>query len=724
MKQLINILLLLQVMIYVACNDSDRIAPTGYLYLGVDSNTSIQTRSERPVSDEILRVDIITASGDTLRTYDNYLTDVKGEKIMLPVGTYTVAVSSADKNGSAWDEPYYHGSAETTIKDGETNQITVVCKVANTGVRVLYDNDGSGDNDLNDYLVDYYTEVSVGDNELTYVKDETRTGYFTTEGDLVAVFHATNLDGNKFALKRTISNVAPTTLYTLKYQLKNEGSSGADIDIEVDKDSTQVHCTIFIKEEDFISSAQPKLEVTNMEEGNKVEWRPYVMDENNQPVEAPKPTPAPTVNLHIPAGIENMKVNVTSNRFKESSLGLDESLISSKNGQIVNLNETLLIDPTIWKDIQAEENHIFQITILDKLHQEVSLTFTLTIEPNLSVKTLDASAFTSFAFLQGESADKEGLRFKIWEDGTDSNTAKVIEATPIVEGERFGAIVVGLIPGKNYNYCALSGSNEGSIKSFVLGEEKMVDNMNFEAGWTTNKKSGKKPGGPWDSGNSKVLIATVDNTKEETSLLATEYSKKAVKMISNETFGNFAAGNIYTGVLQDINMDPAGAALDFGISYSETPTILNGYYFYQPQIVNKGSHAGMSGKKDLCSIYVLLCDWTTPFRVETYNGKFVNINDPSVLAYGELPIDKCTGEGMTGYEYFEIPIVYRDITRKPKYILIVASASKYGDYFTGGNGSTLYIDEFSLGFDYNAESFKGTEMEGLTPIDITNNNKQ
>jgi len=31
--------------------------------------------------------------------------------------------------------------------------------------------------------------------------------------------------------------------------------------------------------------------------------------------------------------------------------------------------------------------------------------------------------------------------------------------------------------------------------------------------------------------------------------------------------------------------------------------------------------------------------------------------------------------------------------------LIVASSSKYGDYFTGGDGSTLWIDEFELGFN-------------------------
>ena len=36
---------------------------------------------------------------------------------------------------------------------------------------------------------------------------------------------------------------------------------------------------------------------------------------------------------------------------------------------------------------------------------------------------------------------------------------------------------------------------------------------------------------------------------------------------------------------------------------------------------------------------------------------------------------------------------------KPTYILIVASASKYGDYFTGSTSSVLLLDEFELLFD-------------------------
>lgn len=709
-------------MIYVACNDSDRIAPTGYLYLGVDTNTSIQTRSERPVSDEILRVDIITASGDTLRTYDNYLTDVKGEKIMLPVGTYTVAVSSADKNGSAWDEPYYHGSAETTIKDGETNQITVVCKVANTGVRVLYDNDGSGDNDLNDYLVDYYTEVSVGDNELTYVKDETRTGYFTTEGDLVAVFHATNLDGNKFALKRTISNVAPTTLYTLKYQLKNEGSSGADIDIEVDKDSTQVHCTIFIKEEDFISSAQPKLDITNMEEGNEVDWRPY-RGGNFEPY----PYDHPMLNIKIPAGIEpdyenTFKINVSSTgtRYTEADLKIDKDKVAAGEEVSIDLYDLLLsrFEEIPVEEIKEKETHTFNIYILDKLNQEVSLTFTFVINPDVAVETMSANAFSTFAFLQGASDDLQNACFKVWEtNGGSEETATEIPA----QGTTFTAVVTGLKPGTDYTYKAYAGEakDAGASVTFKTEGASVLPGGNMDVWDGNTPKTDNDPF--WSSGNNDQTPNLLTKTDESNSGYAALLTPVEAPIINS-----LAAGNMFTGsfsMIKNITGWEFGGELTLGREFSARPTSLKGFRLYKAGKVNKPGIAKYpSGKTveltsemdDKCSIYIALSK--SPFKVKTTNksqsevfefgyGRFKDL----IIAYAELPDEEC---GDTGgiYKDFNLVLKYTDkdyfnTDNVPYYIVIVCSSSKYGDFYVGSTESRLYVDELELSYDYDENCF-------------------
>ena len=52
------------------------------------------------------------------------------------------------------------------------------------------------------------------------------------------------------------------------------------------------------------------------------------------------------------------------------------------------------------------------------------------------------------------------------------------------------------------------------------------------------------------------------------------------------------------------------------------------------------------------------------------------------------------------YIPFDFTLEYKSTSRVPRYILVTASSSKYGDYFTGGTGAVLYIDDLVLEYDY------------------------
>lgn len=67
-----------------------------------------------------------------------------------------------------------------------------------------------------------------------------------------------------------------------------------------------------------------------------------------------------------------------------------------------------------------------------------------------------------------------------------------------------------------------------------------------------------------------------------------------------------------------------------------------------------------------------------------------------MIAYGSFE----SGQSIPQYIPFEIKLDYKSTQRIPRYILIVASSSKYGDYFTGGAGSTLWLDDLELLYDY------------------------
>ena len=98
------------------------------------------------------------------------------------------------------------------------------------------------------------------------------------------------------------------------------------------------------------------------------------------------------------------------------------------------------------------------------------------------------------------------------------------------------------------------------------------------------------------------------------------------------------------------------------------------------------------------SIYIALGDWDEPVEVRTdpKNRKVFDENDPHIIAFKKI----VTSKEESSYIPFELELDYRSTSRVPNYIIITATASQYGDYFTGSTKSTLYVDEFSLEWDY------------------------
>ena len=91
---------------------------------------------------------------------------------------------------------------------------------------------------------------------------------------------------------------------------------------------------------------------------------------------------------------------------------------------------------------------------------------------------------------------------------------------------------------------------------------------------------------------------------------------------------------------------------------------------------------------------MILTDWDKPYHIITNDEQFINAEtDPHVIGRGYIELKKDTG----GYVSFEIPIRYRS-GKTPRYAVITAASSWYGDAFTGGSGSTLYVDEFRFNY--------------------------
>jgi len=265
----------------------------------------------------------------------------------------------------------------------------------------------------------------------------------------------------------------------------------------------------------------------------------------------------------------------------------------------------------------------------------------------------------------------------------------------VVSDLGISADISGLESGTEYVVRVVEDGAYSPEVSFVTETPVQLYNMDFDQ-WHLDGKvwypyaKGADPT-VWDSANKGAATFIGSSTTPEETFVV---EGKAVRMESKYAVIAFAAGNIYTGQFGKIN--GIGAELDWGVPFSGRPSALKGWYSYTPAAIDNADpeFSHLLGQNDRCQILVFLTDWDVPFRLNTTAGKFVDFdNDPGIIAFAKMESSEDT-QGK--YREFTLPLEYRDQNRKPKYVVVACAASYLGDYFTGGVGSTMYIDEFEF----------------------------
>jgi hypothetical protein len=206
----------------------------------------------------------------------------------------------------------------------------------------------------------------------------------------------------------------------------------------------------------------------------------------------------------------------------------------------------------------------------------------------------------------------------------------------------------------------------------------------------------------WDTSNPGGSSFGGSNTTATTSVVHS--GDKAAKLESKYIVIKFAAASLYTGSFGQL-IGTSGAKLNWGVPFTARPTALKGWMLYAPKAINRvgknlPSDAPAEGEPDQCTMFCALL--SEALVVDNTNmSTFPDWeNDPRVIAYGSLS-DEQNVDSKGRWTRVSIPLVYRDMVSKPTHLLVVFSASKYGDYFHGGEGSTLYVDDFSLEYGDN-----------------------
>ena len=719
------IFLLLIPFLTVCCED--KFAGEGFLSLSLKlaGSTESSTRT-LPTESELnnsCKIDIRNAAGKLLRQYDGL--NAAPSELQLVTGSYSASATAGTKVDVSFDAPYYIGNVPFEIKKGVTTNITLPLYLQNTLVTMAYT--PTADSKFETCKI----KVSMSKGSLLFDKTiPGQTGYFIMpngESDLDWSLEAVTVDGIPYKKTGTVKNVKAATKYTLNFdytELEPE-DGGLAITINVIEEPVDP------KECIFEIAKCPSID--RLEEGKYYSLNDplnFSIGNSGREIEVYVRTSSELKSLILSCAEFQSIIGLSFTSFDIQTLADNVREPIKKQGisyiNEYNVEEDCSVAKLTFADFffqkfaQHEGTHTIELKATDK-NGRYRASRMLIIVSNAIVNTELIEDYNVWSHKANVKAnvntdlyqeETNKLAFEFRKKGDSDWQSQ--DAT--LNGSNMHATLIGLEAGVTYEYRAACSGQEApsSAYEFTTEAAAQLSNASFED-WCKPAKPWLiyKDGGTmfWDSGNHGSATLNVNVTNYDESVVAPgSRGTRSIKMVSQFVsllgIGKFAAGNVFAG--KYIDTDGTDGILGFGRSFTSRPVKLKGYLKYNMSNISRRGDKSPSnvpaiGQADNAHIYVAVGDWANetgieaPILIKTSVPKLFDKNGPGVIAYGEK-IQETSTEGSEMIP-FEITLDYRDLTRKAKYIVVVASASRYGDYFTGGEGSTLWLDDLELVYE-------------------------
>lgn len=667
--------------------------------------------------------------------------------IKLVSGQYYAMVWAGDSVPASWTSRYYRGYEEFEIEAGSSKAIEVEAKIANVVVDVQFPEE------MEQSVKDYTLSVGHSQGKLDFPNREIpgAKGYFmmnSRDKNLDWTLTVTRLDDTDFTVKGTLEEVKPAYLYTLKVMFNEQSADdtgGAFFDIEISEDEIeQVDHNITIL-------SAPQIVGIDFDITKKLSAQLFGLGAKSVWIGGT----SKIVSLDIESeyfktlfGVEGFDfIKMGDNALKDQIFASGLTYVYDPNQQPDGSEMPtirLTFDRT-FTDRLDEGEYQFIITVEDANGKEsqATLLFAITsavVEANeINERELAKHVWATEATVS-LTVVKEGVErplIKYRPLGT-TQWSVATATTPTQSAYHSGEVVMfdlkGLQPGTTYQYTASydDGTSEGVVYTFTTEEARQLPNSSFE-NWDLSGKTYRicNPGENvfWSSGNKgsaeAVAIISVNVTVPTSISSRTKGMKKtgenAISLESQfvgvGSIGAFAAGNVFIG--EFLGTDGTNGILGWGRSFDTRPRQVKVWASYKSSKIEKRSNNApgeyQMGDADRGIIYVALMDGNT----ETYNGEnyaaIIRTKDagrlfdasgsdkPHVIAYGEHVFDSSSPATNDNTSLVEITIDldydnygYPNKDVRPTYIILTASASKGGDYFTGGLNSTLVLDDIEL----------------------------
>lgn len=352
-------------------------------------------------------------------------------------------------------------------------------------------------------------------------------------------------------------------------------------------------------------------------------------------------------------------------------------------------------DPTLQKDYSKPST--FNVSCS---WEEYSYEWTVYVYPDSNESgsgSTEAFAMTTRATVTGnvQSGKTPTVEYR---KESETSWSSVPPANVSTSGNTFSATLTGLSASTTYKYRISVDGSAGSEQTFTTAAATPLENGAMEE-WSQDGKQWN----PWAAGNNAFWGTGNAGSANFIGNLTTPTDEsvkgKAAVLETKDAIIKLGAGNIFTG---DFALDGLNGLLHFGRPFSAFPTSLRLNYKYTSATIdmigdNVGDLASLKGQPDMFQIYIALSDKSEPYEIrnDPKNRQLFDPEDDGIIAYGEYT----SSETVSTYKQLEIPLEYRATNRTPKYTIVVASSSKYGDYYIGGVGSKLWLDEMELVYE-------------------------
>lgn len=691
-----------------ACSDDrEALSGEGTLRIAAIVNSDVKIASRADITEELKEKTILWISSPkgVVRKYNGF-DNIPVGGIPLISDHYVAEVWTGDSLSASFDSKYYKGREEFDITAGNTTNVNIVCKVANSVVSVVYDNE------VDDLIHDYTMAVGHKRGELRFEGRDDRKGYFmmpTYDKNLTWNLQGTLANGTQYTKSGTIESVKPATEYIIHVTYNGQEDSeegGAYFTIVVEERAIEVNGEVEI-------TLAPQFEGYNFDISEPLFGEVGKFARHSVLVQA-----VGSMNSII---VENASLNSLLGGADVDLLQIEDAVIQKLNDAGINWTYAYNSDKDVsiakinFEDTflngLAEGEYTFNLSATDSYGKtgHGTLTVTASDAPVTVSEVSDAAVWAKSVTLQGRilkaSATNPGVGYR--KKGTQAFTFVAAN----VSGDNFTVAIDGLEPGTEYEYVAMADDYQStSVLSFTTEAAPQLPNAGFE-NWTKNSEGAylltdSEDNLFWDSGNhgSITMSKNVTNPATDKVHSGTYSAKLESQFVGIGIIGKFAAGNFFAGKYLDTN--GTNGVLGWGRTWTSRPKKLTGYYHYTPGTVEYASTDKVTkGQPDTGIIYIAIVDnskldndggkydnW--PQIVKTAgSGQFFDPNGSNVIAYGEMVFTGATeGDALVP---FEITLNYLKKDVKACYLIITCSASRYGDYFSGG-ASTLYIDDLNL----------------------------